>query len=142
MTLFPRVLSPGMVGGVMRAAAQKSLVRMMGVLMAGVGIALVLGLGSMDGTTRQGQVLIGGPDNNWLHGGPGIDMAVFSGSRWAYVIFRNGDQVVVVGPDGEDRLSNVEVLHFDDETVNLAAALSRTLSNGVLENIPLWRIAR
>jgi hypothetical protein len=69
-------------------------------------------------------------------------MAVFSGSRWSYVIFRIEDQVVIVGPDGEDRLTNIEALHFDDVTLNLAASLSRRMSNGLLENIPEWHVTR
>ena len=126
----------------MRTEAQKSLMRMVLVLLAGVAIAF--GAASIKGNAnaQEGQVLIGGPDNNRIQGGPGLDMAVFSGSRWAYVIVRMGDQVVIIGPDGEDRLTNVEVLHFDDMTLNIAAALSRTLTNGVLENIPVWRIAQ
>ena len=127
-------------GYVVRAEGQKMLARMVGVLLAGLGIAF--GAASISGSAQEGQVLIGGPDNNKIAGGPGIDMAAFSGSRWAYVILRIGDQVVVIGPDGEDRLTNVEVLHFDDMTLNLAAALSRKLTNGVVENIPVWRIGQ
>jgi hypothetical protein len=119
---------------------QKSLVRLACVVLAGICIAV--GAASARDDAREGHVMISGPGNNRINGGPGFDMAVFSGSRWSYVIFRIEDQVVIVGPDGEDRLTNVEVLHFDDMTLNLAASLSRRMSNGLLENIPEWRVTR
>ena len=124
----------------MQTEMQRFLVRILAVLLIGVGIAW--GAANARGDSGVGYVLFGGPDNNRLNGGPGFDMAVFSGSRWAYVIFRIEDQVVVVGPDGEDRLTNVEVLHFDDMSLNLAASLSRRMSNGLLENIPVWQASR
>lgn len=124
----------------MQTEVQKSLVRLAGVALAGICIAL--GAASARDDAREGHVMISGPGNNRMNGGPGFDMAVFSGSRWSYVIFRIEDQVVVVGPDGEDRLTNIEVLHFDDMTLNLAATLSRTMSNGLLKNIPVWHAAR
>jgi hypothetical protein len=113
---------------------------MVGVLVAGIGTAF--GAASVKDHTLEGQILIGGPENDQLNGGPGMDMAVFSGSRWSYLIFRIEDQAVIIGPDGEDRLSSVELIHFDDMTLNLGDALSQTLSNGLIENIPAWRIVR
>ena len=124
----------------MQTEMQRFLGRIAVVLLLGIGIAW--GAANARNDAGNGHVLFGGPDNNWLNGGPGFDMAVFSGSRWAYVIFRIEDQVVVVGPDGEDRLTNIEVLHFDDMSLNLAASLSRRMSNGLLENIPVWHAAR
>jgi len=87
------------------------------------------------------EILVGGPDNDQITGGPGIDIAVFSGLRSAYRIVREGDRIMVTGPDGADTLMSVEVLHFDDMTLNLFAVLSRpqTPANGELANIPLWR---
>ena len=87
------------------------------------------------------EILIGGPDNDQITGGPGIDLAAFSGMRAAYRIVRDGDRVTVTGPDGTDTLTTVEVLHFDDATLNLFAVLSRpqTPMSGALDNIPLWR---
>ncbi len=119
---------------------QKSIVQLAGVALAGIIVAF--GAASARDDAREGHVMISGPGNNRMDGGPGFDMAVFSGSRWSYVIFRIEDQVVVVGPDGEDRLTNVEVLHFDDMSLNLAASLSRSMSNGLLDNIPVWHVAR
>lgn len=43
------------------------------------------------------------------------------------------------GPDGIDILSNIEVLHFDDATLDLAAALAHSRHDGVLSEIPNWR---
>ena len=124
----------------MHGEMQKSLLRLAGVVLAGICIAL--GAASARDDAREGHVMISGPGNNRMNGGPGFDMAVFSGSRWSYVIFRIEDQVVIVGPDGEDRLTNIEALHFDDVTLNLAASLSRRMSNGLLENIPEWHVTR
>jgi hypothetical protein len=121
-----------------QSAAWRSLAGLVGVLLAGVAISFAAA--ALKDEARAGQILIGGPENERISGGPGVDMAVFSGSRWSYVIFRIEDQVVIIGPDGEDRLTDVEVLHFDDMTLNLGAALSRTLSNGLLHSIPLWRV--
>lgn len=124
----------------MQKEMQKFVARMGAVLLLGVGIAL--GAAGLKDDAGDGHVLFGGPGDNRISGGPGFDMAVFSGSRWAYVIFRIEDQVVIIGPDGEDRLTNIEVLHFDDMSLNLAASLSRRMSNGLLENIPVWRATR
>jgi len=88
-----------------------------------------------------GAILIGGPDNDRIVGGAGTDLAVFSGNRSSYIIVRNGNFVAVSGPDGIDVLTAVEVLHFDDATLDLAAALAnpRTPKNGVLRKLPAWR---
>jgi hypothetical protein len=86
-------------------------------------------------------IMVGGRGNDRIDGGPGIDMAVFSGRRSSYIILRNGDYVVVSGPDDVDILIRVEVLHFDDATLDLAAAVSHpgAASNGLLRRIPVWR---
>jgi hypothetical protein len=87
------------------------------------------------------EILIGRPDNDQITGGPGIDLAAFSGTRAAYRIVRDGDRIMVTGPDGADTLMSVEVLRFDDVTLNLFAVLSRpqTQMSEPLDSIPLWR---
>ena len=83
-------------------------------------------------------VIVGGLDNDRLDGGEGVDLAGFAGKRADYVILRNGNKVVVSGPDGIDMLSNIEVVSFDDAPLNLAAALDRVKNDGVLSDIPVW----
>ena len=74
-------------------------------------------------------LLEGGLGNDTLDGGSGDDTAVYAGSSAAYQI--NGAAVgagsstaggpnVVSGPDGTDRVSNVEFLEFDDGVFDLA----------------------
>lgn len=132
--------SPARLSALVQTEMQRALLRMTGVVVVGIGLAF--GAAAFEGDARVGRVLIGGPKNERISGGPGVDMAVFSGSRWSYLIFRIDDhQVVIVGPNGETRLTSVEVLHFDDMTVDLGAALSRTLTKGLLESIPVWRVS-
>ncbi|MEU4157688.1 peroxidase family protein [Actinoplanes sp. NPDC026670] len=50
---------------------------------------------------------------------PGRDTAVFAGARAEYAITPISGGVLVSGPDGNDIVRNVELLHFDDETVDI-----------------------
>ncbi|MEO0429459.1 MAG: DUF4214 domain-containing protein [Pseudomonadota bacterium] len=59
--------------------------------------------------------------NDRIDGGDGLDTAVFNGQAAAYQIESASDGTVVRGPDGEDRLTGVELLVFDDRTIELAA---------------------
>ncbi|WP_374600667.1 calcium-binding protein [Brevundimonas sp.] len=61
-----------------------------------------------------GDVLIGGDGDDAIDGGSGNDTAIFSGVRALYTISSAGGAITVAGPDGVDRLSNVERLHFAD----------------------------
>ena len=63
--------------------------------------------------------LYGGGGNDTLDGGAGLDTAVYIGARSAYTISTANGVTTVTGPDGEDRLSNVERLQFDDMTILL-----------------------
>jgi hypothetical protein len=64
--------------------------------------------------------LIGGLGNDTIYGGSNVDTAVVRGPRSAYTITQIATGVFqVVGPDGTDRLYEVEFLEFDDETVRL-----------------------
>lgn len=59
-------------------------------------------------------VLIGGLDSDLIDGGEGFDIARFSENRSTYVITVMDGWVEVVGPDGRDRVYNVERLQFAD----------------------------
>lgn len=65
-------------------------------------------------------VLIGGAGNDRLHGGAGWDEAVFAGTSSRYKIFEAPDGTWNVrGLDGADVLTGVELLRFDDKTIDL-----------------------
>lgn len=68
---------------------------------------------------RGDDLLIGGRGDDHLDGGAGRDTAVFSGGSSAYKIFETHDGYVVSGADGYDLLTNIELLRFDDRTVDL-----------------------
>ncbi|WP_200962083.1 Ig-like domain-containing protein, partial [Pseudovibrio sp. POLY-S9] len=65
-------------------------------------------------------LLIGGVGNDHLDGGIGYDVAEYSGSYADYLVTRNADGSYSVadqrasGPDGDDRLTNIEALNFAD----------------------------
>ena len=68
-------------------------------------------------------ILTGGAGNDTIEGGEGKDTAVFSGPKTDYIIhIHNGDSKVTdsqAGRDGEDFLTNIEILKFSDETVEI-----------------------
>ncbi|SDG60988.1 Matrixin [Thalassobaculum litoreum DSM 18839] len=66
-------------------------------------------------------VLRGGLGDDQLDGGTGTDAALFSGAQAAYSWTSSGDFLNISGPDGSDTLSNLEILRFDDGSVNLRA---------------------
>jgi Ca2+-binding RTX toxin-like protein len=73
--------------------------------------------------------IIGGPGDDVIDGGTGADMAVFTGQRSAYTITTPTAGVTqvadsVVGRDGADTLTNVEVLQFSDGFDLLASGSS------------------
>ena len=62
-------------------------------------------------------ILEGGLGDDTLDGGAGTDSAVFSGNYADYTVSFSGSNVVVVGADGTDTVTNVEKLTFADKTV-------------------------
>ncbi len=63
-------------------------------------------------------ILLGNSGNNKLDGKGGADAVQFSGQSSEYSIAKNGDSIVVKdnnGRDGEDFLTNVEILRFSDK---------------------------
>ncbi|WP_433791873.1 peroxidase family protein [Actinoplanes sp. CA-252034] len=51
---------------------------------------------------------------------PGRDTAVFAGARAEYAVTPISGGVLVSGPDGNDIVRNVELLHFDDQSVDIS----------------------
>ena len=65
-------------------------------------------------------VLIGGRGDDRLDGGAGWDEAVFSGLSFRYKIFETPDgRYEIRGLDGNDLLTGIELLRFDDRTIDL-----------------------
>lgn len=64
--------------------------------------------------------LIGGRGDDVLDGGDGIDTAVFRGAQGLFSVQTVAGVTQVSGPDGVDRLINVEWLQFDDALVAVA----------------------
>jgi Ca2+-binding RTX toxin-like protein len=68
-------------------------------------------------------VLVGGAGDDLLLGGAGRDVAVFAGTRAATALTRNADgSWTAGGPEGTDRLQDVEILQFADGKVVLRPA--------------------
>lgn len=64
--------------------------------------------------------LTGGGGNDTIDGGAGTDVAVFSGRKIDYLWNTGASSISVRGTDGTDTLSNIEILRFDDGSVNLS----------------------
>lgn len=84
-------------------------------------------------------VLEGGLGNDLIVGGNGTDVAVFSGLAGSYLIVAEGDGYRVKGADGSDFVSGVELLRFDDLTIDLLKIVCDPVSGRVLvgEDAPL-----
>lgn len=59
-------------------------------------------------------VISGGAGNNTVDGGAGWDIVTVSGPASAYRLLADGDNFILKGPDGGDRLTNVEAIRFAD----------------------------
>jgi Ca2+-binding RTX toxin-like protein len=64
--------------------------------------------------------ITGGAGNDTLNGGGGFDVAFFAGEKDNYTITPIGNAFEISGPDGTDTLSNIELVQFDDDNVELA----------------------
>jgi Ca2+-binding RTX toxin-like protein len=83
------------------------------ILIGQTGDDSISGLGGDD-------TLRGGSGNDVLDGGDGSDTAVFAGLAADYeVTFDGVETIVVTGPDGVDRLKNIEKLVFDDRSLDI-----------------------
>jgi Ca2+-binding RTX toxin-like protein len=91
-------------------------------LTGNAGDNLLRGLGGDDGIVggAGGDTLDGGAGDDVLDGGVGVDTALFTGNRSLYTISQTATgKFTVTGPDGTDKLSNVEFLQFADQKVKL-----------------------
>lgn len=71
---------------------------------------------------RGNDALAGGPGDDTLEGGPGFDSAQFTGTLRGHSITLGKDAVVVqdqAGPEGIDRLTGIERLHFEGSSLAL-----------------------
>lgn len=92
------------------------------------------GLGGNDSLTGLAgdDVLNGGAGNDTMDGGAGADVALFTGLQAAYRFGLDGNILLVSGPDGTDRLSNIENLSFGGAPSISAASLQGA---GLLEEL-------
>ncbi|MEO1686283.1 MAG: hypothetical protein AAFU61_00075 [Pseudomonadota bacterium] len=65
--------------------------------------------------------LIGGQGDDLIDGGTGEDVALFAGALADHAVFTDGDDVIVEGAEGRDRLTGVERLTFADVDIETAA---------------------
>ena len=85
-----------------------------------------------------GNVLRGGLGNDTLDGSIGVDKATFSGFSGAYTVTRNGLTTTVIGPDGTDTLTGIELLQFGDSSVRTIEHAERDLGDDGRSDV-LWR---
>ena len=62
-------------------------------------------------------ILDGDEGDDTIDGGEGWDTLLLSGSRDDYRVLRSGDDFIIKGLDGLDRVSGVEILRFSDGTI-------------------------
>ena len=65
-------------------------------------------------------VIAGGGGDDLLSGGAGKDIAMFAGLASSYAITDHTTYYTVSGADGVDTLTGIELLQFDDQTVDIA----------------------
>jgi hypothetical protein len=91
-------------------------------LIAGSGVSRIIGLGNL-GLSLTGNdsanFIVSALGNDTLNGAGGFDTAVFSGNRASYTITIGVGSVTIVGPDGSDTLTSIEVAQFSDMSVML-----------------------
>ena len=88
-------------------------------------------------------IFYGGTGNDVMIGKAGNDTALFSGRASGYHLSFNGNQFVVTGADGYDRLSDVETLLFESgERYDLDTLGSRLgYSGGLSFDVDLFTVA-
>ncbi|MEP3418307.1 MAG: cadherin domain-containing protein, partial [Lentilitoribacter sp.] len=84
--------------------------------------------------------LTGGADDDTIRGGDGVDIAVFSGDRADYTIshsespYYDGGVWTVTGPDGTDKVMEIETFRFDDGDYS-AADLQETADQTIVGTV-------
>ncbi|MFO1159025.1 MAG: pre-peptidase C-terminal domain-containing protein [Reyranellaceae bacterium] len=95
-------------------------------------------------------IFVGNGGDDTIDGGAGADTAVFAGQRSQYTLTALGDGgVKVAGPEGTDILKSVELLQFDDQSVDwpLGAGNADRQANALTDQsapfgqVPLGRAA-
>jgi len=76
--------------------------------------------------------LTGGAGNDTMDGGADTDVAVFSGTQSAYRFAFDGSLLIVTGPDGTDRLSNIETLSFNSGN---DISINSLIGTGTIEEV-------
>ena len=84
-------------------------------------------------------ILIGGSRRRLPRWRLGLDTAVFSGPRSAYVLTRSGTSLNVLGPDGSDTLTGIEKLAFTDGTIPSGLSPAPSDFNGDGKADILWQ---
>lgn len=59
-------------------------------------------------------ILNGGAGNDVIHGGAGTDTMSVSGDSELYRLLADGDDFILKGPDGSDRLTSIEFIRFEN----------------------------
>lgn len=80
------------------------------VLIGGAGDDMLIGGAGSD-------QMNGGPGNDRIDGGAGDDVLIVSGASSDHRLLIDGDHFILKGPDGGDRLTNVESIRFSDGRV-------------------------
>ncbi len=87
-------------------------------LSIGLSVTIEIAIGTASNDTITGNdasnQLRGGAGDDILSGGSGIDFGLFSGNNDAYAISGNSESMTVQGTDGNDTLSSIERLIFDN----------------------------
>ena len=65
-------------------------------------------------------ILVGGFGNDQLDGQDGDDTAAYTGDFDRYAIVDTGPKLLLSGPDGDDELTGIEHLQFNDGRIDLA----------------------
>ena len=99
-----------------------------------ISIENLTGSGFNDGLTGSNgdNVLTGGVGNDTLDGRDGTDTASFSGALANYRFAFDGSVFVLSGPDGTDRLSNIEAVTFGSGN---SVSISSLIGSGVIEEV-------
>ena len=88
----------------------------LGAVLGGANADILTGLQSDDLILGGGgdDVLTGGLGDDFIDGGSGHDTVTVSGLASGYRLLMNGDDFILKGPDGGDRLTGVESIRFSD----------------------------
>ena len=78
--------------------------------------------------------ITGGLGNDRIDGGLGIDTLILSGALSDYTFHYLVGSAFVIGPDGQDEISNIEFLQFDDQTIAFSVSASVTVDGELTDD--------